>query len=152
MLGEDAVPLALFHFSGFRPEEDPTLLTSYFDTPQPERYRQLCLDYAECLNRQSPRIYEELGYELDTWADGTEIPNSSRELIRAQIPSFADIEDPWDLVRHPNLPARLFAASATAQSTRTSWSKSQDLGSLRLTKRSQGARRNWLRWLRRKAA
>lgn len=115
-------PLSVFHFSCFRPEL-PDLITHHpgctvADFPA---LAPLCRDYAALLKECNGPRYDTWGCAFATLSDGTKVEPLWREIIRQEHGRFANVDDPFDVVRNPEIAARLSALAPNFINSRKVW-------------------------------
>jgi glycosyltransferase involved in cell wall biosynthesis len=81
----DGRPLTFFHFSGFSIEASTlSKHQNRFDKgPRGSALRALCTLYEEALIRNGIAHFKKLPYAFSHFADGTQVPDSARRLIRS---------------------------------------------------------------------
>jgi hypothetical protein len=147
----DGHPLVLFHFTGMTPHNPTRYLaeqrhSGVDDVPW---LKTLVESFHADVHASGSAGCVAWGCALDTLGDGTPIRRAWREAIRREEPDFADVENPFDVAVHIDLPSRFRAierrASTWRPDWRVAWEPERNVSAKlrRLWERVSGTARSW---------
>jgi hypothetical protein len=117
-------PLVFFHFSGFhvgRQRDGSDVHWPGFDIHAFPLVKELCRQYADCLDACGASTVSRLPYGFARLSDGTEVDPLWREAVRIDHPELSGVCDPLDLRATPDVRERFERASHDARLSRRDW-------------------------------